>query len=192
MPIALTDELIAKTKKGKIASAKQVYLEGDEENLQQTGEKVKQLEKSINDIAISGGASTANAVTYDNVLSNLNAVTAQGALDELAQKNKQTTTKAETLTTELDKKLDKESIETGSTISDEADKVPSSALVKKNLDALRKEINGVDERLAIVDDYVQDLKEEFGELPKLEQMTQADYEALEEKDGNTYYMCTEG
>ena len=88
MSINLTDELLAKTKKGKIASAKQVFLEGDQENLQQIGDKTHQLEDSIKDITISGGASTANAVSYNNEASGMTAVTAQGAMDELAAKNK--------------------------------------------------------------------------------------------------------
>ena len=88
MSINLTDELLAKTKKGKIASAKQVFLEGDQENLQHIGEKTHQLEDAFKDITVSGGASTANAVSYNNETSGMTAVTAQGAIDELATKNK--------------------------------------------------------------------------------------------------------
>lgn len=88
MSINLTDELLAKTKKGKIASAKQVFLDGDQENLQQIGDKTHQLENAIKDITVSGGASTANAVSYSNETSGMTAVTAQGAIDELAAKNK--------------------------------------------------------------------------------------------------------
>lgn len=81
---------------------------------QQTDAKVAELEKTVKEVALTGGASTAHAVSYDNSGSGLSAISVQGAIDELAAK------------------------------------------------------------------------------PKLEQMTQADYEALEEKDDNTYYMCTEG
>lgn len=116
MSINLTDELLAKTKKGKIASAKQVFLEGDQENLQQIGDKTHQLEDAIKDITVSGGASTANAVSYNNETSGMTAVTAQGAIDELAAKNKvqdaTIDTKAEKseVATELDKKFDKENV----------------------------------------------------------------------------------
>lgn len=116
MSINLTDELLAKTKKGKIASAKQVFLDGDQENLQQIGEKTHQLEDAIKDITISGGASTATAVSYNNETSGMTAITAQGAIDELADKNQEQDaaigTKAEKseVTTELDKKFDKENI----------------------------------------------------------------------------------
>lgn len=109
MSINLTDELLAKTKKGKIASAKQVFLDGDKENLQQIGDKTNQLEGAFKDISVSGGASTANAVSYNNETSSMTAVTAQGAIDELAAKNATKAEKSE-VTSELAKKFDKESI----------------------------------------------------------------------------------
>ena len=109
MSINLTDELLAKTKNGKIASANQVFLEGDQENLQQIGDKTHQLEDSIKDITVTGGASTANAVSYNNETSGMTSVTAQGAIDELAAKNATKAEKAE-VTAELEKKFDKESI----------------------------------------------------------------------------------
>lgn len=84
MPINITDELHAATTKGKIASAKEVFLTGDTENLQQIGEKTHQLEDSIKNIAATGGASTAAAVTFDNAASGMTAVNAQGAIDEVS------------------------------------------------------------------------------------------------------------
>ena len=45
-----------------------------------------QMEKAIKNISASGGASQATAVTYDNTESGLDSVTAQGAIDELANK----------------------------------------------------------------------------------------------------------
>lgn len=129
MSINLTDELLAKTKKGKIASAKQVFLDGDQENLQQIGEKTHQLEDAIKDITVSGGASTATAVSYNNETSGMTAITAQGAIDELAAKNQEQDaaigTKAEKseVATELDKKFDKENI--AQEFGDSKDKVVS-------------------------------------------------------------------
>ena len=129
MIINLTDELLAKTKKGKIASAKQVFLEGDQENLQQIGEKTHQLEDAFKDITVSGGASTATAVSYNNETSGMTAVTAQGAIDELAAKNKTQDTIIESkadkseVATELDKKFDKENI--AQEFGDSKDKVVS-------------------------------------------------------------------
>jgi hypothetical protein len=131
MSINLTDELLAKTKKGKIASAKQVFLDGDKENLQQIGDKTHQLEDAIKDITVSGGASTANAVSYNNETSGMTAITAQGAIDELATKNKSQDTiieaKAEKseVAIELDKKLNKENI--AQEFGDSEDKVVSQS-----------------------------------------------------------------
>lgn len=116
MSINLTDELLAKTKKGKIASAKQVFLDGDQENLQQIGDKTHQLEDAIKDITVSGGASTATAVSYNNETSGMTAITAQGAIDELAAKNKaqdaiiEAKAEKSEVATELDKKFDKENV----------------------------------------------------------------------------------
>ena len=84
MSINITDELHAATTKGKIASAKEVFLTGDKENLQQIGEKTHQLEDSIKNIAATGGASTAAAVTFDNAASGMTAVNAQAAIDEVS------------------------------------------------------------------------------------------------------------
>lgn len=129
MSINLTDELLAKTKKGKIASAKQVFLDGDKENLQQIGDKTHQLEDAIKDITVSGGASTANAVSYNNETSCMTAITAQGAIDELAAKNKAQDAiiegKAEKseVATELDKKFNKENI--SQEFGDSKDKIVS-------------------------------------------------------------------
>jgi hypothetical protein len=129
MSINLTDELLAKTKKGKIASAKQVFLDGDQENLQQIGEKTHQLEDAIKDITVSGGASTANAVSYNNETSGMTAITAQGAIDELAAKNKaqdaiiEAKAEKSEVATELDKKFDKDNI--AHEFGDSKDKVVS-------------------------------------------------------------------
>ena len=104
-------------------------MDGDQENLQQIGDKTHQLEDTIKDITVSGGASTATAVSYNNDTSGMTAVTAQGAIDELAAKNKtQDTaigTKAEKseVATELDKKFDKENI--AQEFGDSEDKVVS-------------------------------------------------------------------
>lgn len=131
MSINLTDELLAKTKKGKIASAKQVFLDGDKENLQQIGDKTHQLEDAIKDITVSGGASTANAVSYNNETSGMTAVTAQGAIDELAAKNKaqdaiiEAKAEKSEVATELDKKFDKENV--AHEFGDSEDKVVSQS-----------------------------------------------------------------
>lgn len=143
MSINLTDELNAATKKGKIAAAKQVFLDGDSQNVQKEIEDINARHDSLNSehdelnatvsehttqiannqsqitanksaqdakndsldanmaklntrddqitelvkgVTATGGASIATAVSYDNASSNLDAATAQGAIDELATK----------------------------------------------------------------------------------------------------------
>lgn len=114
--INLTAPIHAATKQGKAVAAREVFMDGDKETVQQIGDKTHQLEDAIKDITVSGGASTANAVSYNNETSGMTAITAQGAIDELAAKNKAQDatigTKAEKseVATELDKKFDKENI----------------------------------------------------------------------------------
>lgn len=143
MSINLTDELNAATKKGKIAAAKQVFLDGDSQNVQKEIEDINarhdtlnsehdelnatvsehttqiannqsqitanksaqdaknasldasmaklntrddQITELVKGVTATGGASIATAVSYDNASSNLDAATAQGAIDELATK----------------------------------------------------------------------------------------------------------
>lgn len=121
MPINITDELHAATTKGKIASAKEVFLTGDTENLQQIGEKTHQLEDSIKNIAATGGASTAAAVTFDNAASGMTAVNAQGAIEELNTKNK-------TQDTEIAKKAN--SVDVNSKINEESTRVDAEIAKK--------------------------------------------------------------
>lgn len=97
MAINLTDTLNAATTKGKLADAKQIYLEGDNKNLQDAHKdnedrlstldtRSTQIEEALKTIAATGGASNANAVIYDNSVSGLTAVNVKGALDELSMR----------------------------------------------------------------------------------------------------------
>lgn len=97
MAINLTDTLNAATTKGKLADAKQIYLEGDNKNLQDAHKDTEdhlntldtrstQIEESLKTIAATGGASVATAVTYDNTTSGLTSVNVKGAIDELAMR----------------------------------------------------------------------------------------------------------
>lgn len=114
--INLTAPIHAATKQGKAVAAREVFMDGDKETVQQIGEKTHQLEDAIKDISVSGGASTATAVSYNNETSGMTAITAQGAIDELAAKNQEQDaaigTKAEKseVATGLDKKFNKENI----------------------------------------------------------------------------------
>lgn len=62
----------------------QITANDDDISLLQT--RSTQMEKAIKGISASGGASQATAVTYENSESGLDSVTAQGAIDELANK----------------------------------------------------------------------------------------------------------
>ena len=151
MSINLTDELLAKTKKGKIASAKQVFLEGDQENLQQIGEKTHQLEDAIKDITVSGGASTANAVSYNNETSGMAAITAQGAIDELA-------TKSKSQESEIAKKANSEDVT--SQMQTEQTRVNSELAKKFNSENITQESGDAEDKVMsqrAVSDKIRDL-----------------------------------
>ena len=170
MSINLTDELLAKSKKGKIASAKQVFLEGDQENLQQIGEKTHQLEDAFKDITITGGASTANVVSYNNETSGMTAVTAQGAIDELAAKNtsqdaeiskkanseditSQMQTEQTRVNNELAKKFNSENITQES--GDSTNKVMSQKAVSTKLSDLSDDFNILDGSIPLNSKYIE-------------------------------------
>lgn len=138
--INVTAPLHSATTKGKLANANEIFIENDEDNVQniinKTNEHIKrldnrssQMEESIKNISVTGGASVAEAVTYDNTTSGLEAVNVKGAIDELAAKNQEQDatigTKAEKseVAIELDKKFNKENI--AQEFGDSKDKVVS-------------------------------------------------------------------
>lgn len=158
MPTNITDELHAATTKGKIASAKEVFLTGDTENLQQIGEKTHQLEDSIKNIAATGGASTAAAVTFDNVASGMTAVNAQGAIEELNSKNK-------SQDTEISKKAN--SVDVASQIQTEQKRVntelgkkANTADVNTKISEEKERVNGELNKKLVKTDIVQELGED--------------------------------
>ena len=94
MSINLTDEIEVKTEKGKLGAAKQIFLEGDTQTVENEiqninsrhsalNKKHESLSKTVQGISATGGASTAINVTYNNNASGLNAENAQDAIDEL-------------------------------------------------------------------------------------------------------------
>lgn len=138
MSINITDELHAATTKGKIASAKEVFLTGDTENLQQIGEKTHQLEDSIKNIAATGGASTAAAVTFDNAASGMTAVNAQGAIEELNTKNK-------AQDTEIAKKAN--SVDVNSKINEEFTRVDAEIAKKVDKTSIVQEFGDSEDKV---------------------------------------------
>lgn len=65
---------------------KQKQITANDEDISLLQTRSTQMEEAIKDISASGGASVASAVTYDNTESGLDSITAQGAIDELANK----------------------------------------------------------------------------------------------------------
>lgn len=112
---------------------KQKQITSNDKDIQSLQNRSTQMEQSINNIAVTGGASVANTVTYSNTASGLVSINAQGAIDELAAKNATKAEKAE-VTAELEKKFDKESILQESGDSD--DKVMSQKAVSTKLSDL--------------------------------------------------------
>ena len=112
---------------------KQRQITANDEDISLLQTRSTQMEQSINNIAVTGGASVANTVAYSNTASGLVSINAQGAIDELAAKNATKAEKAE-VTAELEKKFDKESIlqESG----DAEDKVMSQKAVSDKLSYL--------------------------------------------------------
>ena len=67
---------------------KQQQITANDKDIELLQTRSTQMEKTINNIAATGGASVANTVAYTNTTSGLESVNAQGAIDELAAKNK--------------------------------------------------------------------------------------------------------
>lgn len=133
---------------------KQQQITAHDKDIELLQTRSTQMEQTINNIAATGGASVANTVAYTNTTSGLESVNAQGAIDELAAKNKsqdatilakaeksdvQTAVselkkKDSALSAEIGKKFDKESIlqESG----EAKDKVMSQKAVSTKLSDL--------------------------------------------------------
>lgn len=67
---------------------KQQQITAHDKDIELLQTRSTQMEQTINNIAATGGASVANTVAYTNTTSGLESVNAQGAIDELAAKNK--------------------------------------------------------------------------------------------------------
>lgn len=92
--INVTAPLHSATTKGKLGNANEIFTKNDEDNIQNVVDKTNkhlenldnrssQMEESIKNISVTGGASVAEAVTYDNTTSGLKAVNVKSAVDEL-------------------------------------------------------------------------------------------------------------
>lgn len=72
---------------GIVTDATSVWSERCNKNIEKVIEEVNirndQITETLRNIAVTGGASVASAVTYDNTTSQLISVNIQGAIDEL-------------------------------------------------------------------------------------------------------------
>ena len=120
---------------------KQQQITAHDKDIESLQNRSTQMEQSINNIAVTGGASVANTVAYSNTASGLVSINAQGAIDELAAKNATKAEKAE-VKAELEKKFNKESIlqESG----EAEDKVMSQKAVSNKLSNLSARQHFVD------------------------------------------------
>ena len=100
--INITAPLHSATTKGKLGNANEIFLEGDTQNIENEikeinsrheelnkkhdtlSSKHESLSKTVQGIAATGGASTANNVTYNNDSSGLNSENVQDAIDEVS------------------------------------------------------------------------------------------------------------
>lgn len=140
--INLSAPLHAATKQGKLAAAREVFMDGDKETVQQIGDKTHQLENAIKDITATGGASTANAVSYSNETSGMTAVTAQGAIDELAAKNKAQDSSISTKAEKTDVQSSVSELKTKNTLQDaEIAKKANSADVTSKMQTEQARVN---------------------------------------------------
>ena len=208
MSINLTDEIEVKTKKGKLGAAKQIFLEGDTQTVEKEiqdinsrhntlNTKHESLSRTVQGITVTGGASTANNVTYNNDISGLNAENAQDAIDELANKKFDKANIAQESGSAEDKVMSQNAVsdrlnDLSSTISEVNDKA-NYAYTKA--DAANKTAEANKQALTTATADISTLKKKVDDIPatitKFVNMSEAAYEALETKEADTYYMLTE-
>ena len=215
MSINLTDEIEVKTKKGKLGAAKQIFLEGDiqtvEKEIQDINSrhsalntKHESLSKTVQDIAATGGASTANNVTYNNSSSGLNAENVQDAIDELQSSKFDKTSILQESGNAEDKVMSQKAISdklsnlssTISEINDKADNASTNASnALKKAEVANKTAEDNKSALTTATSDISELKKKVEDIPatipKVVSMSESAYNDLETKEPDTYYMLTE-
>lgn len=180
---------------------KQQQITAHDKDIELLQNRSTQMENTINNIAATGGASVANTVAYVNTTSGLKSVNAQGAIDELADKNKTQdatiSAKAEksdvqaavselkekdsALSAEIAKKFDKKSIlqESG----EAEDKVMSQKAVSDKLSDLVSDQNETNRSLSISNKNIPyDLCEKYFTLLENRRLTDKGLWVYGEKD----------
>ena len=215
MSINLTDEIEVKTKKGKLGAAKQIFLEGDMQNVEKEiqdinsrhsalNTKHESLSKIVQGIAATGGASTATNVTYDKTNSGLNAENAQDAIDELQSSKIDKTSILQELGNAEDKVMSQKAVsdklnDLSSTITEIKEKATTAATdasnALKKAEAANNKAEDNKSTLTTATSDISELKKKVEDIsatiPKVVSMSESAYNDLETKEPDTYYMLTE-
>ena len=215
MSINLTDEIEVKTKKGKLGAAEQIFLKGDTQTVEKEiqdinsrhnslNTKYESLSRIVQDIAATGGASTANSVTYNNDASGLNAENAQDAIDELQGSKIDKTSILQESGNAEDKVMSQKAISdklsnlssTISEINDKADNASTNASnALKKAEVANKTAEDNKSALTTATSDISELKKKVEDIPatipKVVSMSESAYNDLETKEPDTYYMLTE-
>ena len=138
--------------------------------------KHESLSRTVQGIAATGGASTATNVTYNNDASGLNAENVQDAINELQNS-----------------KIDKTSIL--QEFGEADDKVISQKTISNKINNLLSNISEIDEIVNTAISDISTLKKKVDDIPatipKVVSMSESDYDDLETKEPDTYYMLME-
>lgn len=208
MSINLTDEIEVKTKKGKLGAAKQIFLEGDTQTVEKEiqdinsrhntlNTKHESLSRTVQGITVTGGASTANNVTYNNDISGLNAENAQDAIDELANKKFDKANIAQESGSAEDKVMSQKAVsdklnDLSSTISEVNDKAnyayTKAETANRTAEANKQALTTATSDITMLKKKVEDIP---ATIPKVVSMTESAYDDLETKEADTYYMLME-
>ena len=208
MSINLTDEIEVKTKKGKLGAAKQIFLEGDTQTVEKEiqdinsrhntlNTKHESLSRTVQGITVTGGASTANNVTYNNDISGLNAENAQDAIDELANNKFDKANIAQESGSAEDKVMSQKAVsdklnDLSSTISEVNDKAnyayTKAEAANRTAEANKQALTTATSDITMLKKKVEDIP---ATIPKVVSMTESAYDDLEKKEADTYYMLME-
>ena len=208
MSINLTDEIEVKTKKGKLGAAKQIFLEGDTQTVEKEiqdinsrhntlNTKHESLSRTVQGITVTGGASTANNVTYNNDISGLNAENAQDAIDELANKKFDKANIAQESGSAEDKVMSQKAVsdklnDLSSTISEVNDKAnyayTKAEAANRTAEANKQALTTATSDITMLKKKVEDIP---ATIPKVVSMTESAYDDFKTKEADTYYMLME-
>lgn len=115
---------------------KQQQITAHDKDIELLQTRSTQMEQTINNIAATGGASVANTVAYTNTTSGLESVNVQGAIDELAAKNK---TQDATISANVS--------EVASKLSEESERVNGELAKKANTEDVTTQMQTEQERV---------------------------------------------